>query len=345
MQKTAGEIAEILHGRIEGDETVVLNGLAKIEEAGPGDLTFLANPAYELHLYKTRASAAIVADDFKPVDLLPEGLNLLRVENPYTAFTQLMQWAAKKAPIEYGIHPTAVISKEAQVSDQCHIGPLVIIEAGVIVRDNCEIHGNAILSANSKIGESTTIHGGVFIGKGTEIGSFCIIQAGAIIGADGFGFAPQSNASFAKIPQLGNVVIEDHCEIGAATTVDRATLGSTRIGKGVKLDNQIQVAHNVSIGQNTVIAAQTGIAGSTSIGANCMIGGQVGFAGHISVADGVKIAAQSGVTKSIKESNSTWQGTPASPIRDYQQQQIQLRKLVRNKALERIDQMEKKLNG
>lgn len=345
MQKTAGEIAEILHGQIEGDETVVLKGLAKIEEAGRGDLTFLANPAYESHLYKTRASAAIVARDFNAIDVLPEQLTLLRVENPYAAFTDLMQWAAKKTPLEHGIHPTAVISSEARVSDRCYIGPLVTIDAGASVGDNCEIHSNVILSANCKLGESSIIYGGVFIGKETEIGSRCIIQAGAIIGADGFGFAPQSNSSFEKIPQLGNVVIEDDCEIGAATTIDRATLGSTRIEKGVKLDNQIQVAHNVSIGENTVIAAQTGIAGSTSIGANCMIGGQVGFAGHISVAEGVKVAAQSGITKSIKEPHSTWQGTPASPIRDHQRQQIELRKLVRNKALERIDHVEKQLNG
>ncbi len=345
MQKTAGEIAEILHGRVEGNEMVVLKGLAKIEEAGPGDLTFLANPVYEAHLYSSRASTAIVADDFKPTDQLPAQLSLLRVKDPYAAFASLMQWVAQKQQLAHGIHPTASVSPDAHVSDQCYVGPLVTIEAGATVEADCEIHSNSIIGVNSKIGKATIIHGSVFIGKESEIGSHCIIQAGAVIGSDGFGFAPQSNASYQKIPQLGNVVIGNRCEIGAATTIDRATLGSTRIGNGVKLDNQIQVAHNVSIGDNTVVAAQTGIAGSTSIGAHCMIGGQVGFAGHISVADGVKVAAQSGITKSIKDPDSTWQGTPASMIKDHQQQQIELRKLVRNKALDRIEQIEKQLNG
>lgn len=345
MQKTAREIAEILHGWVEGDEKVVLKGLAKIEEAGPSDLTFLANPAYEPHLYATNASAAIVAEGFKPTQALPNQLSLVRVKDPYAAFTSLLQWATKKAPMAHGIHPTAAISADAQISDQCYIGAFVQIESGASVAENCEIHSHSIIGAGSQVGSGTIIQNGVYIGNESIVGSHCIVQPGAVIGSDGFGFAPQSDERYEKIPQLGNVVIGDNCEIGATTTIDRATLGSTRIGNGVKLDNQIQVAHNVTIGENTVIAAQTGIAGSTAIGSNCMIGGQVGFAGHISVADGVKVAAQSGVTKSIKEPHTIWQGTPAAPIKQYQLQQIELRKLLKNGALDRIEHLEKQIKG
>lgn len=345
MQKTAREIAELLHGTVEGEKEVLLQNFAKIEEAGPGDLTFLSNPAYEAHLYLTRASAAIVANDFQPKSALPAQLTLLRVADPYAAFATLLQWASTKKALPHEIHATAVMGENTEVSSSCFIGPLVTIGKGVRIGDNCEIHSNTIIGEGCEIGNGTVVLPGVSIGEGTQIGTGCVIQSGAIIGTDGFGFAPQSNASYEKIPQLGNVIIGDRCEIGAGTTIDRATLGSTRIGNGVKLDNQIQVAHNVSIGDNTVIAAQTGIAGSTSIGSNCMIGGQVGFAGHISVADGVKIAAQSGVTKSIREPNGVWQGTPASLIKEHQIQLIELRKLVRNKALERISEIEKQLEG
>ena len=345
MQKTAGDIAEILKGSVEGNKEVIIRGVAKIEEATSGDLTFLANPAYERHLYSTSASAVIVADTFRANNKLPAHLTLLRVTEPYTAFATLLELAAQKKAPTYGIHSTAAVSPEASVSEKCYIGPLVTIESGASIGTNCEIHSNTVLGDGCSIGDGTVIQSGVIIGKDTQIGSNCIIQSGAIIGTDGFGFAPQSDEQFKKIPQLGNVVIGNNCEIGATTTIDRATLGSTRIGNGVKLDNQIQVAHNVTIGENTVIAAQTGIAGSTSIGSNCMIGGQVGFAGHISVADGVKIAAQSGVTKSIKEPNGIWQGTPASPIKEHQLQQIEIRNLVKNEAMKRITGIEKQLKG
>lgn len=344
MELTAAALAEQVNGTIEGNPDVVLNAVSKIEEAQTGSLTFLANLDYEQHLYSTRASAALVPQDFQPKQPLPASLTLLRVKDPYGTLAEILTFAQAETRFTPGIHPTAFVHPSASVGEGCYIGAFSIVEEGSTVGAGSQLHGHVGVGRNVTIGEGCTLHRGVQIMDGCQIGAQCILQGGAIIGSDGFGFAPQQNNAYQKVPQIGNVIIGDRCEIGAATTIDRATMGSTVIETGVKLDNQIQVAHNVRIGSHTVIAAQTGIAGSTVIGSRCMIGGQVGFAGHIRVADGVKIAAQSGVTKSINEPDSVWQGTPALPIRDYQVQQITLRKLIRSLALQRIDALEKKLS-
>ena len=344
MELTATALAKLIEGTIEGDGTVLLNQVAKIEEGTPGCLTFLANPKYETFIYETGASAVLVETGFDARKPLPEGLTLIRVSNPYQAFANILKLAIEDRQYPAGIHPTAFVSPKASIGAECYIGPFALIEDGAIVGDGCQIHSHVSIGRKATLGKNCILHRHVSIMDGCRIGNECTFQSGATIGSDGFGFAPNQENTYQKVPQTGNVVLEDHCEVGAGTTIDRATLGSTIIESGVKLDNQIQVAHNVRIGRNTVIAAQTGIAGSTTIGANCMIGGQVGFAGHIQVADGVKIAAQSGVTKSIQEENSVWQGTPALPIRDYQMQQITLRKLIRSLALQRIDALEQKLS-
>jgi UDP-3-O-[3-hydroxymyristoyl] glucosamine N-acyltransferase len=341
MQHTAGELAQMLKGSVEGDPQVVVNALAKIEDASAGSLTFLSNPDYEGYLYTTGASVAIVPKTFQPTQSLPISLVLIRVEDSYAAFAQLLEVASASMALPRTVHASAVISASAQVHDDVYIGPLVVIEDGAVISAGCEIHAHATVGRNVKIGENSTLHSGVKVLDNCIIGKKCIVQAGAIIGSDGFGFAPQAGDGYTKVPQTGNVVLHDSCEIGAATTIDRATLGSTVIGEGVKLDNQIQVAHNCTIGAHTVIAAQTGIAGSTTIGSGCMIGGQVGFAGHLKIADGVKVAAQSGVTTSIKEPNSIWQGTPATPIKYYQKQQIALRNLSRHRFMNRLEELEK----
>ena len=344
MELTATALAKLIEGTIEGDGTVLLNQVAKIEAGTPGCLTFLANPEYETFIYETGASAVLVETGFDARKPLPEGLTLIRVSNPYQAFANILKLAIEDRQYPVGIHPTAFVSPKASIGAECYIGPFALIEDGAIVGDGCQIHSHVSIGRKATLGINCILHRHVSIMDGCRIGNECTFQSGATIGSDGFGFAPNQENTYQKVPQTGNVVLEDQCEVGAGTTIDRATLGSTFIESGVKLDNQIQVAHNVRIGRNTVIAAQTGIAGSTTIGANCMIGGQVGFAGHIQVADGVKIAAQSGVTKSIQEENSVWQGTPALPIRDYQMQQITLRKLIRSLALQRIDALEQKLS-
>ena len=344
MEVTAKALAERIGGTIEGPTDVTLNQIAKIEDAREGSLTFLANMEYEGFIYTTQASAALVSEHFAPSQALPKQLALIRVEDPYTAFAGVLQWAAASQAYPAGISPKAHVHPSAEIADDCYVGPFAVVEAGTKIASGCQIHSHVSLGRGVCIGANTTLHRQVAVLDHCTIGSDCIVQSGAVIGSDGFGFAPNSSGEYDKVPQTGNVTIGNGCEIGAATTIDRATLGSTVIEDGVKLDNQIQIAHNVKIGANTVIAAQTGVAGSTTIGANCMVGGQVGFAGHITVADGVKIAAQSGVTKSIAEPNGVWQGTPAQPIKAYQSQQIALRKLIRALVLDRIDALEQKLS-
>ncbi|MDE0871155.1 MAG: UDP-3-O-(3-hydroxymyristoyl)glucosamine N-acyltransferase [Flavobacteriales bacterium] len=341
MQRTAGELATLLSGVIEGDPTISVNRLGKIEDAESGAITFLSNPDYEGYIYDTGASVAIVSNSFRPSQQLPTSLTLIKVDDPYAAFAQLLEYVGKSNLFPAGIHPSAWIAEGAHLGDDCYIGPFVVLEKGAKVGNGCQIHAHVTIGRDAELGENTQVFSGAKVLHDCVIGNNCSIQAGAIIGSDGFGFVPKADHGFQKVPQTGNVIVKDDCEIGAATTIDRATLGSTIIGKGVKLDNQIQVAHNVIIGDHTVIAAQTGIAGSTTLGAQCMVGGQVGFAGHIKIADGVKIAAQSGVTTSIKDANVVYQGTPACPIKDYQQQQIAIRKLTRNHLFDRVDELER----
>jgi UDP-3-O-[3-hydroxymyristoyl] glucosamine N-acyltransferase len=286
MQRTAAELADILQGRVEGDPNVSVSRLAKIEDGGPGELTFLSNPDYEGFLYNTQASVAIVGHSFVPARKLPDTLTLLRVADPYAAFARLLEAVAEASQKPHGIHATAVIADDVSIPENCYIGPYVIIESGARIGAEAEVHAHAIIGKGASIGARCLLHAHVQVLENCIIGEDCVLHPNVVIGSDGFGFAPQADASYRKIPQTGNVILDRGCEIGAGTTIDRATLGSTRIGEGVKLDNLIQVAHNVSIGKHTVIAAQCGIARSTTIGERCMIGGQVGIAGHLKIADG-----------------------------------------------------------
>lgn len=317
----------MLGGVVEGDQDASVHDLSTIENGQPNTLTFLANPSYTPHIYTTRASIAIVAKSFEAEKALPSDLTLVKVDDPRLAFSKLMGAYAQMLKKPAGIHPSAVIDDSAQIDPSASIGPCVVIEAGVRIYADTEIGAHCFIGAESTIGTGCILHQSVHVGPRSIIGKHCILQPGAILGADGFGFAPNASNEYQKVIHLGNVILEDHVEIGASTTIDRGTLGSTIIRKGVKLDNLIQVAHNVEIGEHTVIAAQTGIAGSTKIGKNCMIGGQVGIVGHITIADEVKIAAQSGIGGSIKQKGQIVQGSPALPIGDFKRSYVHFRKL------------------
>ena len=327
MQFSANQIAEILGGTVEGNPDSAVSDLSKIEEGRPGTITFLSNPKYTPHIYSTGASVAIVADSFVAEQALPETLTLVRVADPRECFAKLLAMYEQLFQEPPGIHPSAAIDPSAQIGKDVYIGPNATVGKQAIIEDGVRIHGNVNVGPASRIGAGTQLLQGAQVLHRCNIGEHCTIHPGAIIGSDGFGFTPNSEGNYAKVPQIGTVIIEDHVDIGAGTIVDRATLGATRIGRGVKLDNLIQVAHNVEIGENTVIAAQTGIAGSTKIGRNCMIGGQVGIVGHITIADEVKIAAQSGIASSIKEPGTVVQGSPAIPIVQFKKAYIGFRNL------------------
>ena len=339
MKFTAEQIAGMLEGTVEGNSSAEVSGLSKIEEGKAGTLTFLANPKYISHIYSTGASIAIVSNDFVAENPLPETLTLIRVADAYGSFAKLLEAYSQFKRPRPGIHPSAVIDSSAVIGENVHIGAGVVIEPGANIENNAVIMAQSYVGEHVKIGSFTTVHPGVKIYSECVIGANCTLHAGVIIGADGFGFAPQADNRYAKVPQIGNVVVEDRVEIGANTAIDRATLGSTIIREGVKLDNLIQVAHNVEIGKNTVIAALTGIAGSTKIGENCMIGGQVGIAGHLTIANGVKIAAQTGISASVLKENVVLQGTPAVDTMDFKKSYIIHRRLPQ--LLERIERLEK----
>jgi UDP-3-O-[3-hydroxymyristoyl] glucosamine N-acyltransferase len=339
MKFTAEQIAGMLEGTVEGNSSAEVSGLSKIEEGKAGTLTFLANPKYISHIYTTGASIAIVSNDFVAEQALPETLTLIRVADAYGSFAKLLEAYSQFKRPRPGIHPSAVIDASVVVCENVHIGAGVVIEAGASIGNNAVIMAQSYLGEHVKIGSFTSIHPGVKIYSDCIIGANCTLHAGVIIGADGFGFAPQADNQYAKVPQIGNVVIEDRVEIGANTAIDRATLGSTIIREGVKLDNLIQIAHNVEIGKNTVIAALTGIAGSTKIGENVMIGGQVGIAGHLTIANGVKIAAQTGISASVLKEDVVMQGTPAVSTMDFKKSYIIHRRLPQ--LLDRIERLEK----
>jgi len=321
-------IAQLLNGTIEGDPEIEIVRPAKIEEAQPGDITFVANPKYARFVESTQASAIIVSSAFAVPEQRRSSLNLIRVADPYAGFTRVLQVFAKESEIlPPGIHPSAVISKSASIGDEVRIGAHVFIGERVTVGARSQISHNVVLGDDVVIGEDVIIYPQVTIRERCRIGNRVILHPGVVIGSDGFGFAPTPEGSYEKIPQLGIVVIEDDVEIGSNTTVDRATIGETRIKRGAKLDNLIQVAHNVVIGEHTVIAAQTGISGSTKIGAHCVIGGQVGFVGHIEIADHTTIGAQSGVSKSIKVPGKTYFGYPAKEYMNALRQEGALRQL------------------
>lgn len=343
MQFSAEQIAAMLQGTVDGDAGALVSGLSKIEEGTAGTLTFLANPKYTEHIYTTGASIAIVARDFKAEKQLPLTLTLIRVEDPYACFAKLLEAYHQLRRPKNTISQKAHIEESAQIGENVYIGEFAYIGEGARVGKDVRIYPGCYIGPYTTIDEGTVLYAGVRIYNDCRIGAHCTLHSGVIIGGDGFGFAPNSENNYQKVPQIGNVIIEDHVEVGSNSTIDRATLGSTIIRKGVKLDNLIQVAHNVEIGENTVIAAQTGIAGSTRIGRNCMIGGQVGIVGHISIADGTKIAAQSGVASSIVDANTIVQGSPSFGIMDYKKSYLGFMKLP--ELMRQVSQLQKKSEG
>lgn len=324
MEFTARQIAELLNGTIEGNPDTKVSRLAKIEEGTTGSLTFLANPAYTSFAYTTQASILIAGNDFQPEQAVTP--TLIRVENAYAGFAKLLEVYNTIQRNKTGIEPNSYIDDSAKLGNNIYVGAFAYIGKNVIIGDNTKIYPHCYIGDNCVIGNNTTFFPGVKLYSDCVIGNEVTVHSGVIIGGDGFGFAPNADNNYQKVAQIGNVIIEDHVEIGANTTIDRATLGSTIIRKGVKLDNLIQIAHNVEIGENTVIAAQTGVAGSTKIGKNCMIGGQVGINGHITIADGTKVAGQAGITGNTNE-NDVLQGTPAIGIGEYRRSYVIFKKL------------------
>jgi UDP-3-O-[3-hydroxymyristoyl] glucosamine N-acyltransferase len=326
LEFSAQQIAMMIQGQIEGDASVTVHNFGKIEEATAGQISFLANPKYEAFLYTTAASIVIIGAQQQLKEKIKA--TLIRVPDAYAAFaTLLTKYQELKAQQLEGIQTPSFIAPSTKIGTNHFIAAFAYINEGATLGDHVKIFPNVVIGENVKIGNHVTIHPGVVVYADCVIGNHVTIHSGSIIGSDGFGFAPKEDGSYQKIPQLGNVVIEDDVEIGANTTIDRATIGSTFIRKGVKLDNQIQIAHNAEIGTNTVIAAQTGVSGSTKIGDNVMIGGQVGLTGHIHIADGVKIAAKSGVTKTVKTANVTLTGNPAAEQKQSLRSQIYLKNL------------------
>ena len=310
MQFSAAQIALLVNGKTEGDPEASVGSFGKIEEAVPGQLAFLANPKYEEHLYTTAASVIIVNETLELRQ--PINATLIRVPDAYTAFASLLtKYQEIQAQQLTGIQEPSYIAKTASLGQQVFIGAFAYLSEGVVIGNNVKIHPHVYIGTNVRIGDNTILNPGVKIYHDCVIGANVTIHGGSVIGSDGFGFAPQSDGSFKKVPQIGNVVVEDYVEIGSNATIDRATIGSTIIRTGAKLDNLIQIAHNVEVGHHTVIAAQAGVSGSTKIGSHVMIGGQAGIVGHIQIADRAKINAQSGVSKSIKNPGGAVTGSPA----------------------------------
>ena len=324
MKFTAQQIAEILEGTIVGNPLEEVSTLSKIEEGEKGSLTFLSNPKYNSYIYSTKASITIVDEGFEPEKEI--ATTLIKVADSYSAFSKLLAFYEQAKNEKLGRENPHFIGDGFSIGANEYIGAFTYIGNNVSIGENVKIYPNAFIDDNVTIGDDCKILVGAKIHSDSVIGNNCVIHAGAIIGCDGFGFAPSKEGVYSKIPQIGNVIIEDNVDVGAATTIDRATLGSTIIKKGVKLDNHIQIAHNVIIGENTVIAAQCGIAGSTKIGKNCMIGGQVGIVGHITVGDNVKVLAGSGVIKSVKD-NEMIKGTPAFAYNDFNKSYVYFKKL------------------
>jgi UDP-3-O-[3-hydroxymyristoyl] glucosamine N-acyltransferase len=324
MKFTAEQIAGILEGEVIGNPNAEVSRLSKIEEGAEGSLTFLANKKYNNYIYTTQATITIVNKTF-----IPDGeitTTLIKVEDAYLSFSKLLEFYNQSKSNKVGIEQPSVISENVKYGENFYLGSFAYIGNSVTIGENVKIYPNCFIGDNVVIGNNVTIFAGAKVFSETEIGNNVSIHSGAVLGGDGFGFAPNPDGTYSKIPQIGNLIIEDNVNIGAGTTIDRATMGSTIIRKGVKLDNQIQVGHNVEIGENTVIAAQTGIAGSTKIGKNCMIGGQVGFAGHITVGNNVHIQGKTGVTKSVKD-GEILQGNPAMSYKEYYKSYVHFKNL------------------
>ena len=340
MKFTAAQIAVILEGEVEGNSEIEVSKLSKIEDGGPESLSFLANPKYTQFIYTTKASIVIVNKIFKAEKEIHS--TLIRVEDAYKSFSKLLEYYNQVKMNKTGIENPVFISKSAIYGENIYIGAFAYLGENIKIGNNTKIYPNVYIGDNVVIGDNVILFSGAKIYSDTLIGDNCVIHSCAILGADGFGFAPNEQGEFIKVPQTGNVVIEDNVDVGAATSIDRATLGSTIIRKGVKLDNHIQIAHNVEIGKNTVIAAQTGIAGSAKIGENCMIGGQVGIVGHITIGNNVKIQAQSGIGRNVKD-NETLQGSPALPYSDYNKSYVHFKNLP--KTMNRINILEKTITN
>ena len=302
MKFTATQIAGLLEGEIEGDADAEVSKLAKIEEGTEGSLTFLANPKYTSYIYSTEATIAIVNKDFVAENKIDT--TLIRVDDAYKAFSKLLEYYNQVKMNKTGIEEPVFVSESAKYGENLYLGAFSYLGDNVTIGDNATIYPNVYIGNNVEIGDNVIIFAGAKIYSETVIGNNCVINSGVIVGADGFGFTPDDNGEYSKVPQTGNVIIEDNVDLGAGTTIDRATLGATIIRKGVKLDNQIQIAHNVEIGEHTVIAAQSGVAGSTKIGKNCVIGGQVGIVGHITIGNNVRIQAQSGIGRNVEDNEA-----------------------------------------
>ena len=340
MKFTATQIAGILDGDIIGNPDVEVSRLSKIEEGTEGSLTFLANPKYKSYIYSTKASITIVNKNFESENGLTT--TLIKVEDAYKSFSKLLEYYNQIKMNKSGIEQPSFISESSKYGENIYVGAFSYIGENVVIGNNVKIFPNTYIGDNVTIGNDTVLFSGAKVYSDCVIGSNCVINSGVIIGADGFGFVPNENGEYTKVPQTGNVILEDFVDVGAATTIDRATLGSTIIRKGVKLDNQIQIAHNVEIGENTVIAAQTGIAGSSKIGKNCQIGGQVGIAGHITIGNNVKVQAQSGIGRNIND-NEVLQGSPSFAYSDWNKSYVYFKNLP--KIVKTINELEKKVNG
>ncbi len=326
MKFSLSQIANLVNGTIKGDSSLEVNTFAKIEEASEGGLSFLANPKYENYIYSTSATAVLVSNTFKPKNTIKT--NLILVDDPYVAMSTLMQFYQNSVQKNVSkIEENSFIHESATLGDNIFLGAFSYVSENVQIGDNCQISPQVFIGKNVIIGKNCFISPGVKIYHDCIIGGNCTLHAGAVIGSDGFGFAPKPDGSYDTIPQLGNVILENNVSIGSNATIDRATMGSTIIRNGAKIDNLVQVGHNVEIGENTVIAAQTGISGSTKIGKNCVIAGQVGFAGHITIADGTKIGGQSAVTKTIRTPNGSYAGRPLLPVKEYLKMLINLKNI------------------
>lgn len=322
MEFTASQIASLVNGTVEGNGDTVVNTLAKIEEGHPGAISFLSNPRYEKYIYDTQSSVVLVRRDFEAQHKV--NATLIRVDDPYATVAQLLRMVSEMlTPRKEGIEQPSFIASDVELPSGLYVGAFAYVGTGVKLGRNVKIYPQAYVGDGVTIGDNTVIYAGVKIYHGCVIGANCVIHSGVVVGGDGFGFAPVGG-HYEKIPQIGNVVIADNVEVGANTTIDRATMGSTRIENGVKLDNLIQVAHNCVVGHDTVIAAQAGIAGSAKVGANCMIGGQVGVAGHMTVGDNVEVAAQSGLAKSVADGSRLF-GSPAEDIRVFLRRQVDIK--------------------
>ena len=338
MKFTAEQIAGILEGKVVGNPMAEVFRLSKIEEGSDGSLTFLSNPKYLNYIYSTKASVTIVNETFEPE--WPLTTTLIKVQDAYTAFSKLLEFYNQVKLNKTGIELPSFLSQSAKYGANLYLGSFSYVGQNVILGNNVKIYPNCFIGDNVVIGDNALLFAGAKIYSETIIGNNCTIHSGAIIGSDGFGFAPNPDGTYTKIPQIGNVIIEDNVDIGSCTTIDRATMGSTIIRKGVKLDNQIQIAHNVEIGENTVIAAQTGVAGSTKIGKNGLIGGQVGISGHLTIGNNVRIQAQSGVGRNIKD-NEILQGSPTFGYNDFSKSYVHFKNLP--KIVAEIEELKKQI--